>query len=76
MAVRLGELLLAPAWAEIKKEAIEDAWRNCVIVLAKLGERIGDIAALCVAKYNMEYNRKGFDDGKCFGKGAEKSARR
>ncbi len=57
MAVRLGKLLLEPAWEEIKKEAIEDAWRNCVIVPAKLGERIGDIAALCVAKYNLEHQR-------------------
>ncbi len=55
MAVRLGELLIGPAWSEIKKEAIEDAWRNCRIVPAELGERIGDIAALCVAKYNMEH---------------------
>ncbi len=55
MAVRLGALLLEPAWEEIRKEAIEDAWRNCVVVPAKLGERIGDIAALCVAKYNLEH---------------------
>ncbi len=54
MAVRLGRLLLEPAMEEVRKEAIEEAWRNCVIVPAKLGERIGDIAALCVAKYNSE----------------------
>jgi glucokinase len=55
MAVRLGNLLLDPAWEEVKKEALEPAWKNCKILPAQLSEKIGDVAALCVAKYNLEH---------------------
>ncbi len=36
-------------WRIIKAEALEQAYRNCDIVSAQLGERIGDVAALTVA---------------------------
>jgi glucokinase len=47
LAMRLGETLLAPARAVVKREAL--AADVCQIVPATLGEQIGDIAALCVA---------------------------
>jgi glucokinase len=54
MAVRLGDLLLNPVWKEVKKESLERSWQHCKIVQAKLAGHIGDVAALCVAKYNLE----------------------
>ncbi|MCL5006013.1 MAG: ROK family protein [Acidobacteria bacterium] len=47
LAMRLGESLLAPARAVVKRESL--AAEVCQIVPAALGEKIGDIAALCVA---------------------------
>ncbi len=47
LAMRLGETLLAPARAVVKREAL--AADICQIVPASLDERIGDVAALCVA---------------------------
>jgi len=47
MAVRLGELLLAPARAEMAREALPGAAAACQIVPAALGEEIGDVASLC-----------------------------
>lgn len=58
MGIRLKDLLLEPVWTQVKKEALEPAWRNCRIVPAQLGESIGDVAALCVAKYNLECPRR------------------
>ncbi len=49
MGVRVGELLFNPAREVIKKEALPGAASVCKIVPAKLGEKIGDYAALCVA---------------------------
>lgn len=49
IAVRLGESLLEPARAAMKREALPTAANACRIVAAALGERIGDIAAVCVA---------------------------
>ncbi len=49
MGVRLGELLFRPARKEIEREALSLSARNCRLVPAQLGERIGDVAALCVA---------------------------
>lgn len=49
MAVRLGDLLLEPAKQVVKQEALPGADSVCEIVPAALGERIGDLAALCVA---------------------------
>lgn len=50
MGVRLGDLLFEPARRVIEKEAIPGAASVCKIVPAKLGEAIGDYAALCVAQ--------------------------
>lgn len=49
MAVRLGDLLLEPARKVIEQEALPGAHSICKIVPAALGEKIGDLAALCVA---------------------------
>ena len=49
MAVRLGEILLAPARRAMKEEALPGTYVACRVVMAALGERIGDIAALCAA---------------------------
>jgi glucokinase len=49
LAMRLGESILAPARAVMEREALPAAARACRIVPAALGERIGDIAAICVA---------------------------
>ena len=49
LAPRLGEALLAPAREVIRREALAPAAQCCEVVPAALGERIGDIASLCVA---------------------------
>lgn len=49
LATRLGDLLLEPARSSMRKEALKPAREACSIVPALLGERIGDVAALCVA---------------------------
>ena len=49
LAMRLGDLILEPARQALRKEALQPALAACSVVPAMLGERIGDIAALCVA---------------------------
>ena len=49
LALRFGEHLLGPARAMLQKEALSGPVAICEIVPAQLGERIGDVAALCVA---------------------------
>ena len=49
LAVRLGELVLVPAREEMAREALPGAVKVCRVVAAALGERIGDVAALCAA---------------------------
>jgi glucokinase len=49
LAMRLGDLILEPARQALRKEALQPALAACRVVPAMLGERIGDIAALCVA---------------------------
>jgi glucokinase len=49
LAMRLGALLLDPAKESLRREALQPALAACTIVTAELGERIGDVAALCVA---------------------------
>ncbi len=53
LAVRLGELVLGPARKVIEQEALPNAVVACRIVPAGLGERLGDIAALCAAIRTM-----------------------
>ena len=50
MGVRLGELLLEPARSAIAREALAGSAQGCEVVTARLGERIGDLAALCIAQ--------------------------
>jgi glucokinase len=49
MGVRLGDLVLEPARRTLADEAIASGVAGCRIVPAALGERTGDIGALCVA---------------------------
>ena len=49
MGVRLGDLVLEPARRTLADEAIASGLAACRIVPAALGERTGDIGALCVA---------------------------
>ncbi len=49
LAMRLGDLLLDPARSVMQREALAPAVASCRIVPAALDERIGDVAALCVA---------------------------
>jgi len=49
IAMRIGESILEPARAAMKREALPAAANACRIVPAALGEHIGDIAAVCVA---------------------------
>ena len=49
LAMRLGDLLLEPARSVMRREALAPALVNCEVIPAALDERIGDVAALCVA---------------------------
>lgn len=49
LALRLGDALLEPAREVMRREALPQTARVCEVVPASLGERIGDVAALCVA---------------------------
>lgn len=49
LAVRLGDLVLKPAREEMQREALPGAFAACRVVPAALGERLGDVAALCAA---------------------------
>jgi glucokinase len=49
LAMRMGEALLAPARQVMRREALPASVAVCEVVPAKLDERIGDLAALCVA---------------------------
>jgi glucokinase len=50
LALRLGSLLFEPALAQMKRHALAQSADCCSVVAAQLGERIGDVAALCVAE--------------------------
>jgi glucokinase len=49
LAMRLGDDLLRPARAVLRREALSASVAACEIVPAALNEQIGDLAALCVA---------------------------
>ncbi len=49
LAVALGDRVLAPARRALAEEALPQAVAACEIVPAKLGKRIGDVAALMAA---------------------------
>lgn len=50
MALRLGSLLFEPALEVMRQEALARSSAACQVMPAGLGERIGDISALCVAE--------------------------
>jgi glucokinase len=50
LAMRLGESIFAPARKVVEREALAPAAAACEIMPAHLGERIGDLAAICVAQ--------------------------
>ncbi len=47
LALRFGESLLEPAREVVLREALASSAKHCRILPAALGERIGDVAALC-----------------------------
>jgi len=49
LAMRMGEMVLAPARAAMRREALAQSAAVCRVVPATLGESIGDVAALCIA---------------------------
>lgn len=49
LAMRLGDALLEPAREVLMREALPYSTAVCEVMPAELGERIGDVAALCVA---------------------------
>lgn len=49
LAVRLGDLYLGPAREVVAREGLARSAQACRIVPAQLGERTGEVAALCVA---------------------------
>jgi glucokinase len=49
LGMRLGDALVEPAKRVFDNESLPEARRVCEIVPARLGEGIGDIAALCAA---------------------------
>jgi len=58
LAMRFGELILAPARKRMHKEALAHAAAACKVVSAELGERIGDVAALCIAMEAAQPERR------------------
>jgi glucokinase len=60
LGVRLGDLLFPGAEAAVRAEALAANAARCRIMPVALGERIGDVAALCAALYRLE----GWDDGR------------
>jgi glucokinase len=50
LAMRLGDAILDPARQVLAAEGLEPSVNACQVVPAALGERIGDVAALCIAR--------------------------
>ena len=49
LAWRMGEPFMAPMRRVMEREALPQTLRACEVVPAVLGEKIGDVAAMCVA---------------------------
>ena len=49
LAWRMGEPFMAPMRRVMEREALPQTRRACEVVPAALGEKIGDVAAMCVA---------------------------
>ncbi|MGH9855568.1 MAG: hypothetical protein ACREBD_37515 [Blastocatellia bacterium] len=58
LAVTLGDRVLAPARRALAEEALPQAVAACEVVPAKLGQRIGDVAALMAALTDCSGPRK------------------
>lgn len=56
--MRCEELLKESMWRAIRREALEQCWRDLRVVPAETGEQIGDFAAAMVAVYGMETGRR------------------
>lgn len=54
LGLRLRDLLLPTVEAVVRAEVLPAAVARCHIVPVALGERIGDVAALCAALYRLE----------------------
>ena len=54
LAMRMGEILLAPARQIMAQEALYGSAKLCQVVPASLGESIGDVAAVCIAMGLLE----------------------
>ncbi len=59
LATVLGDLLLAPARQELYAEALLRAVETCQVVPAKLGSRLGDVAALMAAVVALKESSAG-----------------
>jgi hypothetical protein len=60
LAVALGDRVLAPARRALAEEALPQAVAACEVIPAKLGNRIGDVAALMAALTNNKNVGAGF----------------
>jgi glucokinase len=63
MGVRLGDLVLDPARKTLAEEALASGVAVCRVVPAALGERTGDIGAICAALECAARSSPGHDTG-------------
>ncbi len=49
LAMRMGEYLLGPARTTMEREALPGPAVHCKVIPATLGERIGNVSAICIA---------------------------
>jgi glucokinase len=54
LGLRLRDLLLPGAVETLRREALPGVFERCRVMPVVLGERIGDVAALCAALYRLE----------------------
>ena len=56
--VRSKELLLDTMWEVLQRECLPKSLECCQILPSGLGEKLGDVAALTVAAYGMDREKK------------------
>lgn len=56
--VRSKELLLDTMWEVLQRECLPKLLECCQILPSGLGEKLGDVAALTVAAYGMDQEKK------------------
>jgi len=54
IALHLGDIVLKPALEEMRREALARTAEACRVTIPVLGEKLGDVASLCAAIYNVE----------------------